>query len=85
MNFFNNAIRSNKGIFIRRMYSNSNCNYKSPDYVFSPFSASLVVGSLYSIISKEHVSKELLYVKIQNEEIITRIKNLEKDSCTKNT
>lgn len=69
----------NKGTyFIRRMYSYS-CysSCKAPNYLFSPFWASLLVGAMFSIIIKNHISDNLLYVKHQNEEIIARLKNLE--------
>ena len=52
------------------------CKY--PEYIFSPFMASLVTGSIFSIIIKESVKKELIYIKRQNEEIIVRLKELQK-------
>ena len=61
-----------------RMYSSCNYKCKAPVYLFSPFMASLFVGSIFSLINKEYISDELLYVKRQNEEIIERLKNLDK-------
>jgi hypothetical protein len=47
--------------------------------IFSPFTASLFVGSIYSVIIKEYTGKEFLYIKRQNEDIIKRLKELNKD------
>ena len=64
-------------LFSYNCYTIANkCKY--PVYLFSPFMASLVTGSIFSIIIKEHINKELLYVKRQNEEIIVRLKELQK-------
>ena len=61
---------------MKRSFSNcyaylNSCNYN----ISSQFMSSLAVGSIFSIIIKEHINKELLYVKRQNEEIIQRLKN----------
>lgn len=62
----------------KRMYSmQSSCNCNTSEYVFSPFMASLIVGSIFSIIIKNHMSNEMLYVTQQNEEIIARLKKIE--------
>jgi len=67
--------------FTRTYYSACYANKCTrPDYIFSPFGASLVVGSIFSIVIKEYISKELLYVKRQNEEIIGRLKNLQREN-----
>jgi hypothetical protein len=59
-------------------YYNTACECKYPGYLFSPFIASLITGSIFSIIIKEHIHKKLLYVERQNDEIIARLKNLQK-------
>jgi hypothetical protein len=64
--------------YSKRMYSNLHCNCNASTYLLSPFSASLLTGCLFSVTIKEHVSNELLYIKRQNEEIIARLKRLEK-------
>ena len=59
--------------FVRMIHYN--CKY--PNYL-SPFVASLITGSIFSIIIKENINKKLLYNNKQNEEIISRLKNIEK-------
>ena len=61
----------------KRPFSTS-CNTTcKADYIWSPFSASLIAGSLFSIIIKESIKNDLLYMTRQNEEIIIRVKRLE--------
>ena len=60
--------------FVRMMHYN--CQY--PNYFLSPFIASLITGSIFSIIIKENINKKLSYNNKQNEEIIERLKNIEK-------
>lgn len=64
---------------MKRSFSNcyaSKCKYHiSSQFILSQFMSSLAAGSIFSIIIKEHINKELLYVKRQNEEIIERLKN----------
>lgn len=66
---------STKGTFIRRMYSNTNCRARG--YLFSPFTASLGSGFIFSIIIKDYIREELVHIKLQNLEIIERLKTLE--------
>ena len=68
--------------FTRNINCNATCNATSnvtckADYIWSPFSASLIAGSLFSIIIKESIKNDLLYMTRQNEEIIIRVKRLE--------
>lgn len=78
MNFLRVSRFLNKNLIKR--YNSTNCTRDCKvDYLFSPFAASVCVGSIFSIIIKEHVSNELLYVKRQNEEIIARLKKLEQN------
>lgn len=58
--------------------SSYKCNY--PEYMFSPMGAVLVGGSFWSFIIKDYISRELLFVKRQNEEIIERLKRIEKEN-----
>jgi hypothetical protein len=48
--------------------------------MFSPMGAVLVGGSFWSFIIKDYISRELLFVKRQNEEIIERLKRIEKEN-----
>ena len=66
---------STNGKFTRRIYSNTNCRARV--YLLSPFTASLGSGFIFSIIIKEYINKELLHIKLQNVEIIERLKTLE--------
>ena len=53
------------------------CNvaaYKRNTYILSTF----ITGAIFSVVVKEYIKKELLYVKRQNEEIIVRLKCIEK-------
>jgi hypothetical protein len=73
--------------YFTRYFSYNCCaaayQYKHTHYIFSPFAASLLTGAIYSFVIKEWVSKELLYVKRQNEEIIARLKKLQNDENVK--
>jgi hypothetical protein len=68
---------SNKSI-LKRMYFT--CN--APNYLLSPFMASVWVGTICTIIIKHYISKELLYIKLQNEEIIREIQLLKIENNT---
>jgi hypothetical protein len=59
------------------LYYANNCN--ATQYILSPFFASLITGAIYSIGIKEHISRDNLYIKRQNEEIIERLKRIEKE------
>ena len=65
----------------KRPFSTS-CNTTcKADYIWSPLSASLITGSLFSIIIKESINTNLLYITRQNEEIIIRLKRLEENNA----
>ena len=65
----------------KRLFSSScnvTCNATcKADYIWSPLNASLITGSIFSIMIIESIKKDLLYMTRQNEEIITRLKRLE--------
>lgn len=71
--------------FIRTYTTNySSCNAsaykcKYPEYIFSPMGAVITGGCIFSISIKTYISRELLFVKRQNEEIIERLKRIEKE------
>ena len=62
--------------------SSYKCNY--PEYMFSPMGAVILGGCIFSISIKRYVSQELLYIERQNDEIIARLKRIEKEKETQN-
>jgi hypothetical protein len=54
------------------------CNY--PEYMFSPIGAVITGGCIFSFSIKHHISNELLYIERQNDEIIERLKRIEKET-----
>lgn len=61
---------------ITRLYSTC-YNTCKLDYILSPFMASLLTGSLFSISIKNSIKNDLSYIIHQNDEIIVRLKKLE--------
>jgi len=60
-----------------RCYASS-CNY--PEYMFSPMGAVITGGCIFSFSIKAYLSEKLLYIERQNDEIIARLKRIEKEN-----
>ena len=54
------------------------CNY--PEYMFSPMGAVITGGCIFSFSVKAYISEKLLYIERQNDEIIERLKRIEKET-----
>lgn len=59
-----------------------NCNY--PQYMFSPIGAVIFGGCIFSVSIKAHIGQKLVYIERQNEEIIERLRCIEKEKETQN-
>ena len=55
-----------------------NCNY--PEYMFSPMGAVITGGCIFSLSIKAYISDKLIYIERQNDEIIERLKRIEKEN-----
>lgn len=72
--------------FIRTYTTNySSCNASSykckyPEYMYSPMGAVITGGCIFSLSIKAYIRDNLLYIERQNDEIIERLKRIEKEN-----
>ena len=62
--------------------SSYKCNYS--EHMFSPMGAVIFGGCIFSFSIKAHIGQKLVYIERQNDEIIERLKRIEKEKETQN-